>query len=151
MGLGGAGMSSTHEQLAVLKLARARGLDPARLGRAQMLQLALEAQGSLGRQAAAATRALGSVAKTALGFHVSRERARANEQVCRKCPHGGFSILRDGTIACGECGCQGPFLESKWMDRQEFCPVTVSGRRVHDVGFLPEDPPTWSNVEAPDA
>lgn len=152
LGLGGATVTSTQDNLAVLKLAKSRGLDPTKLGPVQFAILALEAQGGPADRARAVRRATSSRVRTGVfGRVVPGTQSTANAETCAACPHGALSLLRDGTKACTACGCQGAFLESKWKDPIEFCPLTVSGAEVCTVGFSGHDPPTWSNLEVPDA
>lgn len=143
---------STKDDIAVLKLAKKKRVNTANMSPAQFAALALEAQGGLRAQAAAVTRAVKSRVKTeVLKQKVDADKINANAATCDKCPHGALTHLRDGTRACGACGCQGRFLESKWADPDEHCPLTVNGKQVKVVGLRADDPPTWTNVEISDA
>lgn len=145
-------MTNSRDNLAVLKLAKKKGINPTKIGKVRFANLALEAQGGVGAKARAAARAVGSRVRTGiLQQFVPAAKSSANEAACMACPHGALERLKDGTPACVACGCQGKFIKSKWMDPNEYCPLTVSGKRVVDVGILASDPPVWTNVEVPNA
>lgn len=112
---------STDVQQAVIRLARARGLNPATLTGNQYKLLVATVYQQRGELLGAAGRAAASQIRTSLGRTVHLSVYKENRAKCEACPK--FGQLRDGTILCGACGCSGRLLESKLQDPLESCPL----------------------------
>ena len=133
-------MAETAVQQKIVEIARRYGLNPGALTTEQYTRFSLMAREGLKAKVDAASAALGSVARTKLlGIKVTPEVAAANKSKCEACPSGAYSVLKDGAPACGECGCSGRLLISKWVDPRGECPrglwrnagmPTVSAKKI---------------------
>lgn len=116
-------MSETSIQQKIVEIARRYGLNPGDLTTEQYTRFSLMAREGVKAKVDAAASAAGSVARTKLlGMRVTPEVAAANKATCEACPDGAYSVLKDGASACGECGCSGRLLISKWVDPRGECP-----------------------------
>lgn len=118
-------------QLAVIALARRRGLRPEKLSRTEYMALALEIR-PLKQIAQDGLKAVTSIVATTLHIrNTSPETAAANKKKCEANTCGAFGYINDGrTPVCHACNCQGMGLESKWNDRKEFCPKELWDNRT---------------------
>jgi hypothetical protein len=116
-------MSETAIQQRIFQLARQYGLNPTSLTTEQYTRFSLLAREGVKAKVDAAASAVSSVARTRLlGMRVTPEVAAANKAKCEACPNGAYSVLADGAPVCGECGCSGRLLISKWVDPRGECP-----------------------------
>lgn len=118
---------SSDHQLAILKLAREQGIT-GNIPPATYRLLSLQVRGPV-ELAKDATRAVVSRTLTGLSLRVvSDEKAAANEATCRKNDCKRFRELRpkkggSPMPACDACNCAGKWLNSKWKDASESCPL----------------------------
>lgn len=127
-------MDSTDHQLAMIAEAKKRGWDPARLSPSQHKILQLHVR-SIAQKLGDGTRAMVSRGLTTLSLRVvSKITAEGNATKCRTNSCGKYRKFPDGREACDACGCSGKWLQSKWRDANEKCP-------------LPE--PLWDNRGKP--
>jgi hypothetical protein len=116
-------MNETAVQQKIVAIARRYGLNPGSLTTDQYTRFSLMAREGLRAKVDAAASALSSVARTRLlGMRVVPEVAASNKAKCEACPDAAFSVLADGAPACGQCGCSGRLLISKWVDPHGECP-----------------------------
>jgi hypothetical protein len=114
-------MNETNFQLALIAAAKAEGKDPGRLTQREYQRLAMDIR-SKERLVRDATKAIISRGMTGLSLRVvSEKKQAANKEICKKCPK--FRILADSSPACDACSCSGKWLESKWADKIEQCPL----------------------------
>lgn len=109
------------EEVAILQLARERGLAPDRLSPAQYRQLRkdIRTKAQLIRDGLrmAQARTLKRLGVGRLPLTIINN----NKHVCQQCPH--FAALTDGTFACHICHCMGQDLLNKWGGIQYKCPL----------------------------
>lgn len=121
--------------LEIIQEAMREGLDPGNLSEAQYVRLRSKIR-STRELVQDSGRAISSRVRTALGVRVPEEKARENEAVCRSNECKRFRLLviemrkSDGSAersgvnpACDACNCVGRWLESKWSDPTESCPL----------------------------
>lgn len=136
----------------VIELAKASNLDPTKLRPATYQMLYAKAYREEGKLLEAAGHALSSSSRVIFGKRVSKAKSEANEKQCEACPHDKFHRSGTGKPMCKGCGCSGKFLEIKWQDPKQHCPLTVSGKRCDFAGGAspndPNDPPIWDNRTA---
>ncbi len=116
-------MTSTDHQLAIIRAAKDKGLDPSRLSPSQYRALALEVR-TASEKVADGTSAIISRGLTGLKLRVVPTIvAEQNASVCRENRCGKYRKFDDGSEACDACNCQGKWLQSKWRDAREHCPL----------------------------
>lgn len=111
-------------QVKLIQAARKKGLDPSKLTKGQVQQLAIEVRKPLEvlRDARAA---VASRVGQAVGLRksVSLPVVQQNENICRtngKC--GAFMQTTDKEPVCQRCSCVGKWLQAKWADATQACP-----------------------------
>ena len=123
-------LSDPHDhQLAILKLAKEKGMNPTRLSPSQYTMLSVQLRGTKQLVSDVKT-ALLSRTLTTLGLRVvSLEQAQKNEDICRSNECGRFREIiskKPGgapRLACDACNCTGKWLKSKLRDAAEACPL----------------------------
>jgi len=137
-------MTSTAEQLALLKTARKAGIrDLSSLNDRQFKKLSLASRRGIGAKAEAVRAATASAVRTrVLKLTILEPIYRENAGICESNTCGMFQRLDDEAIACTGCGCSGKLLASKQKDPKQRCPVglwdnrgkpTVKNPRFRDV------------------
>lgn len=143
------------KQLDIINAAKARGWDAANLSPAQYRALAIDVR-STSELARDSVRALASKAKNLVGVgQVSPAKVAENSAVCQSNRCERFRLLNtqqrtfdaegrpvvkitSQRPACDACNCSNKFLEAKWADNTQECPIV--------------DPTTnkkyWSNLGA---
>ncbi len=131
-------MDSSGHQLKVASLAKALGLDPARLSKSMYTKLSIQIR-TKKEVLTDGAKALGSIIKTELArVRVPDDVAAANAAVCRSNKCGAFiqldkhkRVKEGGRIslkvvgqepACDVCNCSSRGLESKWANPSQKCP-----------------------------
>lgn len=123
-------------QLKIIEAAKARGWDPSNLSPAQYRALAIAVR--LPHQVVSdGAKALVSRSKAVLSINqVPIEKAAENKAVCAQNECGKFRTMvmvsrlkgqppmQIPRHACDACNCASKWLDAKWSDASESCPIT---------------------------